>query len=411
MAKYISRNSNDDVFSELLRIEAAEEAKKENQEKTPVSQNNSHRENLYNIDACEDKTGEELIEQAHPTLAETIESYLTNGGVVENLNQEQKSHINSTMRMPSTNVYRRDAIAYAELVSELKIIAEEMNVRGEKEIVKYTNDLTTKFNKMAFWGTVGVVAASIVIPTITAWWYAKHSTSAGEASINTGIDNNIAKLQKNIRSYYDSLNSSATGEQSSPTIDRLKELSSFIVNIKDSRQSFLSNSGKLASRLKENTQLDTAVEPTSAVVKNNINLASQKLKEPSQRIIDLINKYNKRYATYIEKTIVPRLESELAFYEAYFKATENTEPVEKEKGTWDKLKGIFSSSPPDLKSSGEQIVGNLKALIASLKADVQIRELESKHDIDSLSKKIEADISKDFEVEDKPIETIPTKKP
>ena len=402
MAKYI--NSHDEgVFEELIKITA----EKEDTEKK------KYLEGLYGEGTERDKTGRELLlDRAHPETGETVDSYRDKGGVVENAQSQSDEDIKAATRQPdgisvsrkSTDGFSPSKKAEAELINELIIIAEEMKVRGQEDLEKYSNDLIdsikkkSSLNKDAAFPFLAVgIGAAAIASIVGAWWFISHSTSNDPR--NTGIDYNIQNLEDHVDRYIQSFNELDTSEQSSDVVDDLTRLKTTIDKVKRTRDTYLSNSKALADQLRGTTTISTTNPPTAKTVMNNVakTVGNEQaaLKPQTQKVIDVINKYNNRYAIYIKSTIIPTLKEDLNYLKSYFTLTQNIEPANKDNDWWQKTKDFFSSNP-DYKKEGEKIITFLQQLIMSLQADIQLREIDAKRMIDSLTKTIEADISKEF---------------
>lgn len=414
MAKYISSH-DEGVFEELIKITAAKEEKEKK----------DYLESLYDVDTGRDKTGKELLlERAHKESGKIIDSYREPGGIVENEQTQQDEDIKAAIRQPdaasvsrkSTDGFSASKKAEAALINELMIIAEEMKVRRQEDLEKYSNDLIDTIKKKSSVkkeaiGPLAIagIAAAVILPIVACWWYSAHSTS--NATINTGIDYNITNLDEHVDNYIQSFIQLDTSEQSSDIVDDLTRLKTTIGKVKKTRDTFISNSKALADQLRGVTSIDTT-PPTAKIVLNNLskNIAPEAavtLKPSTQKIVDTINKYNKRYAIYVQSTIIPTLQEDLKYLKSYFTLTQNIEPAGKESGAWESTKQWISdlfSSNPNYKKEGEKVIIFLQQLIASLQADIQLREIDSKRMIDSLTKTIEADISKEFggQIQQKP---------
>lgn len=398
MAKYInSSEKGSEVLQELLKFEKTEKDKL------------NTIQNLYHTEPSEDKTGKELILDAHPEKGEIIPSYHELGGVCENEQTAQDADLAAARRMPDGTTISKKVVAEEELLNELRIIAEEMHIREQNDLEKFSSNLIENvkkksINKEAWVGMAAIILASAITPLVASWWYSSYSTSSDKR--NTGIDNNILQMKEHLNTYNLSLSGvgdeagQQTGEEISGIVDRLNELSAFIDKLKLSRDTYLKNSSELARRLRDTTNLNVSKVPTSKDVSNNVdNMSADKptLKPNAKTIIDTINNYNNRYSKYITGTILPKLKEDFQYISAYLKMTQSIEPAKKDPSWWDSV-GKWFSSTPELKSEGKQVVEYFSKLITSLEADVQLRELDAKHAINSLSKKIEADISKEFEL-------------
>lgn len=383
MVKYINQ-SESEVFAELLKTEASEQKQ------------------YYNIEACEDKTGTELIEKAHPESGETIESYNTNGGVVENDARAQEIGIEVATRTPNATVHRRK-IATDELLNELKIIAEEMSIREQNDIVRYSEALSSEIKKKAVpWLAIGFLSTAIV-SAVSAWWLTAYSTSS--STVNTGIDANLNKIISAISKYNQITSGQLSGEQGSSIRDSLDQYSMSLSQIKNSRDEYLNRSKELARKLTQITGMDSNKQPTAKDIKKSINVntgsnekteeGNANLKPEAKAIIEQINKYNQIYNNWVTKTIIPFLTKRHNYFSIYFAGTEKIESVN-EPGAWEKIKSVFTAEN-DPVAQGKIIIRASEALIASFTADIKLREIEAKDQIENLSKKIETDLTKELD--------------
>ena len=164
----MSKNRNDldtrfggsEVYSEFYKIAVEkglvkEEIKEEETSRTPNKIPEGWRgtpeqkkliESLYDVfNETDDKTGKELIEKAHPKPVNVADSYIEKGGLVENLNEQNDAFVSSTNRNPNGNLYRR-VLSVKNLCDELTIIADEMDIRGQQDLMKFADSLLQQIN-------------------------------------------------------------------------------------------------------------------------------------------------------------------------------------------------------------------------------------------------------------------------
>lgn len=410
MAKYINNSGESEVFLELLKIAEKDEYYNDTGSKPSDIIEQAHPKKDSKKDSKKDREDGELYVTDNKENANILDSYNNEGGLVENEIEQQEKDIAAALRMPDTTVHRK-TIDYKKdasdkLANELFIISEEMRLRGQDDIAKFSSNVSDRIKKKVNLEkeaglplipiAIGVGAVAVV-GLVSAWVYSKYSSPS--APQNTGININIEKFISHAQQYMTLMPQEASDEAQSPTIDKISKLTEFVGGVKKSRDAFISNSTILANILKQVTQIDPKKQISAQDVAKNLQQTSGNqvvLSQKATDIVNQINSYNARYASYIKDMVIPELNNELAYWEQYFKATSKIK--KDERGFWGKAYDLFAKDT-SLVDEGVEMVLHLKDIIESLQADVQLRQLEAKHTIDSLSKKLEPDISKEFQLQ------------
>jgi len=357
-------------------------------------------EKIYNVDTGEDKTGEELIEKAHPDKALILDSYIENGGVVENQVEQQAVSREIAMKMPDNKVSRR-TMANEDLVNELIILAEEMQYREENDIAEFATDLSIKIKKegVAPLAIVGIVGA-VLIPILGAYYYTIHGTTP----VDYGPGKNIKSVWYAIENYK---TEKLGGDNESSISKILFDVQNLSNNVYGSRKAYLDVMQNLTDRLQSSADVTIKKAPTTDDVK--------KIAENPQAkdIVDKINSFNKRYNDYITTVAVPLLVRDYKYLKSYLEMSSNE--VQSDTGErstseqlWEKMKEFGNKFQ---KSDEEHILDSMEVMIVSLNKDIKLRTMEKDRFINTLSRPIQSDISKDFEIEktdksEKPKETV-----
>ena len=248
MVKYYNQNNGSEVYSEFLKLA-------------------NEKESLYEVTTGDDETGQDLIEQAHPEDAKTIDSYVDRGGIVENQWQQQEADIFVARRMPNGTISRKKN-ATNDLTNELNMIIAEMEIRRQNDLVKFAKRIKKKAIGPLAIGPLAIagIAAAVIIPVVGAWWYMSHRTDPK----NTGIDKAINELLKNIAIYKQVLLTKLTGEQRGNIIQNIDQFVVFISSLSESRNTYMQSSSSLANMLQAETNIYPDKEPTAEDINNNL---------------------------------------------------------------------------------------------------------------------------------------------
>lgn len=435
--KYSSLNLNTDneVFDEFIKI-AENKIFKVVQEGD--DSNVKDMKSLYDV-SKEDKTGKELIEKAHPEKGETIESYLTDGGLVENQNQQQEIDIAIALKNPNTKVYKK-TMAAKELADELIIIAEEMDVRGNEDLAAYADGILYRLDKTVLAGVgeiaeealTGVAAKQIakaVAPKAvagvagvagagasTSWigsagllgaatpWVAAGVGVAAIAGalclivhfadpINFGVDTNLSSLLTCIDKYKQEQNKDS--DMASRVLESLNETCSGIYKTRESYKKLMD---ALTSKLKTLTKVPETKDQLLNTSSKNIVQASND--KQVQETVEKINKNNEMYNSYI-KQMNEKLMSISKYLESYFKATQDIAHSESgERGVLDTLSDVGKRWWGKVSNSlAEELVIALNVFIKSLLDDMNFRTQELHQLVSMMTSKVQADISQNFSSE------------
>jgi len=103
----------------------------------------------YNVHPGPDEDGRDLVDRAHPDKVNILDSYLNGGGVVENGQEAQDIDVQVARKKPYYNdVHHREiAVATTELVNQLVLVADEMDVRDQQDIVSFADSMIVGINK------------------------------------------------------------------------------------------------------------------------------------------------------------------------------------------------------------------------------------------------------------------------
>jgi len=381
MSDYFFESDESEVMTEFLKI--AKEQK------------------LYDVEPSEDKTGKELIEKAHPEkeTIEVTETYNINTGVVENGNQQQETDIEVALKMPDNHISRK-TMAESNLQEELILIADEMSVRGEKDLEVFARKLNHNLKKKAALPYLAI-AGLIAVPTLISGYLASiHLTDP----VDYGVDTNLDSLYYAIEDYKQNKIEASGLEDNSNVIVLLDNLEKTVLTVKKVREEYMKIISSFSNMLQD-------IPRTKSELQNiNPDKVKNTIKDPrSAKVINYMNKYTEKYNDYIKSTI-PKLNSLYKYLEKYL--NENVNLVSDETGqrstwtqVWEKTKefaGYFE------KTDEQHLLDALGITINSLRSDIKNREQEVHQIVSTLSAPIEEDIFKDFNLEEakKDIATI-----
>lgn len=372
MSNYLFGSDESEVMAEFLKI--------------------AKEEKLYDVEPSEDKTGKELVEKAHPEkeTVEVTKTYNVDTGVVENENQQQEVDIDVALKMPDNHVSRK-TMAELNLQDELTLIADEMKVRGEKDLEAFAKRLNNSFKKKA--AAPLVIGALIAIPTLIGGYLASvHLTDP----VDYGVSTNLDSVWYAIQEYKQNKIENFGLKDNSNVVVILDEIEKCCIGIVKTRENYINAINYLSQNLKN-------VPQTKSDLKNiDPEEVKETIKDPhSAKTAKLMNKYTKMYNSYI-KSKIPKLMSNYKYLQHHFESS--SELASSETGQrstleqlWEKTKEFGEYFE---KTDEQHVLDSLEVAIKSLSDDVKNRELEVKQIISALSAPIEEDISKNFDIEE-----------
>ena len=385
--KYSSLNldTNSQVFEELLRVGEDKIFK-------VVPEGNSRNvkdmKDLYDV-SPDDQTGKELLEKAHPEKGETIESYLTNGGLVENLTKQQETDMIIALKNPSGRVYKK-TMAAKELADELVIIAEEMDVRGQTQLASYADDILFRLEKKS---ELQKEATSVLVPLLVAGpsiLAAIFTISHTMDPVDFGVDGNIKSLVLAINTF--KTNNPAGAGQFEYSLKDLNEICGGLLRTREQYKKLIS-------------QLDSSLRNITPILSKKDDIKTQTISTlaespDTKKIVEQINNYNNIYNNHMQK-IIEALTTIQASLVANFKNVENmTQTDTGERGFWLDLLGktvkLYDKSG---KSDSQNLLDSLFSLIKSLNAEVTTLKAEKDELVRRHTSKLQYDISEQFNPE------------
>jgi ribosomal protein S13 len=179
------------------------------------------------------------------------------------------------------------------------------------------------------------------------------------------------------------MQSSEMGEEQSTTLNKLVDLHKIVTNLKKTRLSYMTALKNLSSTIK--------LDPSNKIGTETIKELSQN--PQAKAAIEKINKYSELYSKYIDGTILPELRKHLEYLKQYFSLIKNIDP--KNQSTWQSIKRWFGVGTN--KDMADDVLKSLDYTINSLASDLKLRQLEQNDAIQNIQKKIETDLSKEFE--------------
>jgi hypothetical protein len=388
--KYSSLNldTNNEVFEELLRVgedkifKVVPEGNKRNVKDM---------KDLYDV-SVEDQTGKELLEKAHPEKGETIESYLTDGGLVENLTKQQETDMTIALKNPSGRVYKK-TMAAKELADELVIIAEEMDIRGQTQLASYADDILFRLEKKSELQKEAVpvlVPLLIAVPSILA---AIFTTSHAMDPVDFGVDGNIKSLVLAINTF--KTNNPAGAKMFEYTLTDLNNICGGLLKTREQYKKLIS---QLDSSLKNIAPLPSRKDEIKA---ENISTLAES--PDTKKIVEQINKYNDMYNSHMQKIIEALTTMQAALVENFKNVENMTQTDTGERGFWSDLWGntvkLYDKSG---KSDSQNLLDSLFALIKSLNAEVTTLKADKDELVRRYTSKLKYDISEQFTPETTP---------
>jgi len=373
MNNYLFGSDESEVMTEFLKI--AKEQK------------------LYDVEPSEDKTGKELIEEAHPEkeTVEVTKTYHTDTGVVENENQQQKVDIEVAEKMPDNKVSRK-TMAELNLQEELTLIADEMKVRGEKDLETFARKLNEKLEKEGALPLAAVVGLIAVPTLISGYLAAVHLTEP----VDYGVGTNLDSLYWAVEEYKQSTVEGFAPESGSNIIVLLDDLQKDAATIREVRIRYMALIDSLSNMLQD--------IPRTRNELNNLDPDKVKkdMEDPrSAKIISSMKTYTDKYNRYIKRAI-PKLSNTYKYLEKYFKTSVGLVTDETgQRSTWTQLWEKTKEFGEYFAKTDEQhLLDALAVTINSLKGDVQAREQEVKQIVSTLTKPIEQNVAEQFNIEE-----------
>ncbi len=350
-------SSNSEVLKELLKIKAEKE--------------NANILDLYGVKACEDETGEELIEIAHPGKTNFVPSYIENGGddtinTIKNQTEQQQRDFEAAMRMPNGSMSRK--LAMAQMLSEeIYLIAEEMDARGEIDIAKFADNLLESLNKYAALPLVAAgIAVGTLVPLIGAWWKMSNDT------VNFGFSKNLIELNTLVEKYEEELESIGEKDQIiSDILDNIKKISSLIYATReryiDNTKSDIENLIYFYQTIKPKYQTFKEYQgkdgANTAELKQKVKLTPAEITSIS-RIKERLSVASNRYVKYCEKT-KENLQKILKVMQLQVDATQNVS----QSGDSTITRGYKALNNLMGGNLGQQLVGSIKQIIAQIDSE------------------------------------------
>ncbi len=345
---------NSEVFHEFIKIaydsglssyEEPDIGKEKDNEKAKLI------EGLYSDEATEDqdKDGDELVEKAHKDKVEVLNSYLEDAGEYKNSVKTHKITENVATKGPEVNnIWHKNVTAIKNLMDELIVIAEEMEVRKQDDIVSfadnileridYTGDMVKEAAVPSKIPWKGILQFLAVVGAVggAAYWGFSHADSGKVYSVNSAC-----------KIFIDGLKSYLSGKNIDKTV--MMTLESIGRTVEQFRQKYYTLNGEYQSLISTIRNSEDKAE-----AKENL----QKAKEKNKQIDALVEKA-------LEILRNKAMELEGVKEEMKNKESEATSRTSSDI-VWENVTGYYDAVTV---TDEDLLVKNFTTLIASIEAD------------------------------------------